>query len=31
MGQNGMLDYVRRYDVETSREMQWWSGLVALA
>jgi hypothetical protein len=31
MGQNGMLDYVRRYDVETGREMQWWSGLVALA
>lgn len=31
MGQNGMLDYVRRYEVETGREMQWWSGLVALA
>ena len=31
MGQDGKLDYVRRYDVETGKMTQWWSGLVTLA
>jgi 6-phosphogluconolactonase len=31
MGQDGKLDFVRKYDVDTGRLTQWWSGLVALA
>jgi len=31
MGPEGKLDYVRRYDIETGKMTQWWSGMVALA
>jgi len=31
VGGDGLLDYVRRYDVETGNKTQWWSGLVTPA
>jgi Lactonase, 7-bladed beta-propeller len=29
ISRDGLLDYVRRYAVETGNKTQWWSGLVA--
>ena len=31
IGQDGRLKYVRRIEVNTGGNMQWWSGLVELA
>jgi hypothetical protein len=31
MREEGTLDYVRRYDIETGKMTQWWSGMVSLA
>jgi 6-phosphogluconolactonase len=31
IGSDGRLDFVRKYDVDTGKFMQFWSGIVALA
>jgi 6-phosphogluconolactonase len=31
VGQDGKLAFVRKYDLDTGRKTQWWSGMVALA
>ena len=31
IGSDGMLDFVRKYDVDTGKFMQFWSGMVTLA
>jgi hypothetical protein len=31
MGEDGTLDYLRRYDLDTGKMTQWWSGLATLA
>jgi hypothetical protein len=31
IGSDGRLDFVRKYDVETGKFMQFWSGMVTLA
>jgi 6-phosphogluconolactonase len=30
VGDDGTLDFVRKYDVETSGKFQWWMGMVGL-
>jgi 6-phosphogluconolactonase (cycloisomerase 2 family) len=30
IGGDGLLEFVRKYDVETGGESQWWTGMVAL-
>ena len=31
IGSDGRLDFVRKYDVDTGKFMQFWSGMVTLA
>jgi 6-phosphogluconolactonase len=31
IGSDGTLDFVRKYDVDTGKFMQFWSGMVTLA
>jgi 6-phosphogluconolactonase (cycloisomerase 2 family) len=31
IGEDGKLEFVRKYDLETSRTTQWWTGMVRLA
>jgi hypothetical protein len=31
IGSDGQLDFVRRYDVDTGKLMQFWSGMLTLA
>jgi 6-phosphogluconolactonase len=31
MGPDGKLDFARKYDLDTGKFLQWWSGVVALA
>jgi 6-phosphogluconolactonase (cycloisomerase 2 family) len=31
VGQDGKLEFARKYDIDTGRYTQWWSGAVALA
>ena len=31
IGSDGTLDFVRKYDVDTGKVMQFWSGMVTLA
>ena len=30
VGNDGKLDFVRKYDVETNGKFQWWMGMVGL-
>ena len=30
VGDDGTLDFVRKYDVETNGKFQWWMGMVGL-
>ncbi len=30
VGNDGTLDFVRKYDVETNGKFQWWMGVVGL-
>ncbi len=30
VGDDGRLDFVRKYDVETNGKFQWWMGMVGL-
>ena len=31
IGEDGKLAFVRKYDVETGKLTQWWTGMIALA
>jgi hypothetical protein len=31
MGNDGKLEFVRKYDVDTGKLTQWWTGMIALA
>jgi hypothetical protein len=31
IGSDGTLDFVRKYDIDTGKRMQFWSGMVTLA
>jgi 6-phosphogluconolactonase len=31
MGDDGKLDFVRKYDIDVGPFTQWWTGMIALA
>ena len=31
MANDGKLEFVRKYDVDTGKLTQWWTGMIALA